>query len=123
MTAEMFFAGESENVEFKEDIPSKSEKYLKTVVAFANGKGGRLVFGVEDATWRVTGFAKEDVFQKMDAVTNAIFDSCEPRITPNGGQKYPALSGTIRHYPEQSGSIRHYPEVFGSIRRLEFVGL
>ena len=83
MTAEEIFAGESENVEFKSEIPVKSEKYMKTVVAFANGKGGKLVFGVENGTWAVTGFSKEEVFQKMDAITNAIFDSCEPRITPN----------------------------------------
>ena len=73
MTAEEIFAGESENVEFKSEIPAKSEKYMKTVVAFANGKGGKLVFGVENGTWAVTGFA----------ITNAIFDSCEPKITPN----------------------------------------
>ena len=48
MTAEEIFAGESENVEFKSEIPAKSEKYMKTVVAFANGKGGKLVFGVEN---------------------------------------------------------------------------
>ena len=85
MTAEEIFAGESDNVEFKIDIPPKSEKYMKTVVAFANGKGGKLVFGVENATWSVTGFSKEEVFQKMDAITNAIFDSCEPKITPDVG--------------------------------------
>ena len=83
MTAEEIFAGESDNVEFKSDIPPKSETYMKTVVAFANGKGGRLVFGVENGTWTVTGFSKEEVFQKMDAITNAISDSCEPQITPN----------------------------------------
>ena len=83
MTAEEIFAGESENVEFKSEIPAKSEKYMRTVVAFANGKGGKLVFGVENGTWAVTGFSKEEVFQKMDAITNAIFDSCEPKITPN----------------------------------------
>ena len=83
MTAEEIFAGESENVEFKSEIPAKSEKYMRTVVAFANGKGGKLVFGVENGTWTVTGFSKEEVFQKMDAITNAIFDSCEPKITPN----------------------------------------
>ena len=83
MTAEEIFAGESENIEFKSEIPAKSEKYMKTVVAFANGKGGKLVFGVENGTWAVTGFSKEEVFQKMDAITNAIFDSCEPKITPN----------------------------------------
>lgn len=79
MTAEEIFAGESENVEFKSEIPAKSEKYMRTVVAFANGKGGKLVFGVENGTWTVTGFSKEEVFQKMDAITNAIFDSCEAK--------------------------------------------
>lgn len=83
MIAEELFAGETDNVEFKLDIPSKSEKYMKTVVAFANGNGGKLIFGVEDNTWKVIGFSKEEVFQKMDAITNAIFDSCEPKITPN----------------------------------------
>ena len=83
MTAAEIFAGESDNVEFKSEIPPKSEKYMKTVVAFANGKGGKLVFGVENGTWTVTGFSKEEVFQKMDAITNAIFDSCDPKITPN----------------------------------------
>ena len=85
MTAEEIFAGESENVEFKEEIPKKSEKYMKTVVAFANGNGGKLVFGVENAAWKVTGFSKEEIFEKMDAITNAIFDSCEPKITPSVG--------------------------------------
>lgn len=85
MTIEEIFAGESDNLEFKEDIPAKSENYMKTVVAFANGKGGKLVFGIENNTWKVTGFEKEQIFQKMDAVTNAIFDSCEPKITPSVG--------------------------------------
>lgn len=85
MTAEEIFAGESDNVEFKEEIPVKSERYMKTVVAFANGRGGKLIFGVENNTWKVTGFSKEEVFQKMDAITNAIFDSCEPKIIPSIG--------------------------------------
>ena len=43
LTAEEIYAGESDNVEFKEGIPAKSEKYMKTVVAFANGKGGKIM--------------------------------------------------------------------------------
>lgn len=85
MTIEEIFAGESDNLEFKEDIPAKSEKYMKTVVAFANGSGGRIVFGVENDTWNVIGFAKEEVFRKMDAITNAIYDSCDPKIAPSVG--------------------------------------
>ena len=82
MLAEMIFAGESENVEFKEDIPAKSEKYMKSVVAFANGTGGKLIFGVQDKTLEISGFHKDEIFKKMDAITNAIYDSCEPKVTP-----------------------------------------
>ena len=36
---EEILAGESKNVEFKENLPEKSIKYMKSVVAFANGTG------------------------------------------------------------------------------------
>ncbi|MDU3565853.1 MAG: putative DNA binding domain-containing protein [Bifidobacterium longum] len=29
-------------------MPDRSIKYTKTAVAFANGEGGRIVFGIED---------------------------------------------------------------------------
>ncbi len=83
MTIEEIFAEESETLEFKSEIPSKSEKYMKTVVAFANGKGGTLVFGIDDNTRKIIGLPKEDVVDKVDAITNAIYDSCEPKIIPN----------------------------------------
>lgn len=41
MTIEEILAGESKNVEFKETLPEKSIKYMKSVVAFANGTGGK----------------------------------------------------------------------------------
>ena len=46
MTLQEILSGESKNVEFKEKLPEKSIKYMKTVVAFANSSGGSLVFGV-----------------------------------------------------------------------------
>ena len=61
-------------VEYKLDIPAEKEKYLKTAVAFANAAGGRIIFGVEDQTWDVIGFPDDEVFQKMDAISNSIFD-------------------------------------------------
>ena len=38
MAEETLFSGESKNIEYKVTIPNKSEKYMKTVVAFANGR-------------------------------------------------------------------------------------
>ena len=83
MTIEEILAGESQNVEFKVERPKDYRKYMKTVIAFANGKGGRLIFGVEDQTRRVVGIPEETVFQEMDAIANAISDSCEPTIIPD----------------------------------------
>lgn len=76
MTIEEILAGESKNVD-------KSIKYMKTVVAFANGKGGRIVFGIDDKTREVVGISEDVVFLEIDAITNAISDSCEPTIIPD----------------------------------------
>lgn len=77
------FSGESINIEYKVEMPQKSEKYMKTVVAFANGRGGRIVFGVDDKTLNIVGMNPDTIFQTMDAITNAISDSCEPKIYPD----------------------------------------
>lgn len=83
MTVKEILAGESNNIEFKETLPDRSFKYVKSVVAFANGSGGRIIFGVADKTREVIGFGKEEVFKIMDAIANAISDSCEPAIIPD----------------------------------------
>ena len=56
MTMEEILAGESKNVEFKESLPEKSIKYMKSVVAFANGTGGKIIFGIADKTREVIGW-------------------------------------------------------------------
>lgn len=55
MKENMLFSGESKNIEYKVTVPDKSEKYMKTVVAFANGKGGKIFFGVDDKTLEIVG--------------------------------------------------------------------
>ena len=83
MTLKEILSGESKNLEFKVQRPKDSSKYMKSVVAFANGDGGRIIFGVDDKTHQVTGIPKELVFSEMDAITAAISDSCEPTIIPD----------------------------------------
>ena len=75
MTIEEILAGESKDVEFKENLPEKSLKYMKSVVAFANGTGGKIIFGIADKTREVVGFDKEDVFKKMDAIRELIINA------------------------------------------------
>lgn len=65
LTIEEILAGESKNVEFKVQRPKDSIKYMKTVIAFSNGEGGRIVFGVDDDTREVVGIPKENVFSEM----------------------------------------------------------
>ncbi len=83
MTIKDIISGESKNVEFKVALPEKSIKYMKSVVAFANCNGGKILFGIEDDTCKVVGIDDENVFKTMDAITNAISDSCEPAIYPD----------------------------------------
>ena len=83
MTIEEILAGESRNIEFKEDLPDKSIKYMKSVIAFANGSGGKIIFGIADKTREVNGLGGRDVFKIMDAIANAVSDSCEPAIIPD----------------------------------------
>ena len=77
-------AGESHSLEFKL-VPNEDRiKYLKTVVAFANGRGGRILFGVaNDRT--VHGIPNDRAFAEMDGVVNSIIDGCSPRISVDAG--------------------------------------
>lgn len=75
--------GESKNIEFKVELPKKSEKYIKSVIAFSNTSGGKIIIGIDDKTRQVVGVDEKEVFQVMDAIVNAISDSCEPQIIPN----------------------------------------
>lgn len=58
------FSGESINIEYKVEMPKKSEKYMKTVVAFANGRGGRIVFGVDDKSLNIVGMNPDTIFRQ-----------------------------------------------------------
>jgi predicted HTH transcriptional regulator len=83
MKNEELLSGENINIEYKRELPEKSLRYVKTVVAFANGNGGHIVFGVDDETREVVGMDNENIFKTIDAITAAISDSCEPAIVPN----------------------------------------
>lgn len=85
MLADDIKAGESVNIEFKVEVPKKSEKYIKSVIAFANTAGGKIIIGVDDETHEIVGVDKDEVFKIMDNITNTISDMCYPQIFPNIG--------------------------------------
>ena len=61
--------GESVNIEFKREVPQKSEKYIKSVIAFANTAGGKIVIGIDDDTHEIVGVDKDGVFKIIDNIT------------------------------------------------------
>ena len=83
MARDTLFSGESKNIEYKVTLPDKSEKYMKTIVAFANTQGGKLVVGVDDKTHEIVGVENDILFQLMDGIANAVSDSCMPQIIPD----------------------------------------
>ena len=68
--------------DFVEQIVAESGSFLNTAVAFANGRGGRIIFYGESGR----GFSAEaELIPCIDEITQKIFDSCEPRIFPRVG--------------------------------------
>ena len=83
MAMDTMFSGESKSIEYKVTLPDKSEKYMKTIVAFANTQGGKLIVGVDDKTHEIVGVENEILFQLMAGIANAVSDSCMPQIIPD----------------------------------------
>lgn len=83
MTLEDIKCGESKNIEFKVQLPDESKKYMKTIVAYANTSGGKIIIGVDDATRSIVGVEPSSVFQIMDKIVNAVSDMCVPQIIPD----------------------------------------
>lgn len=82
LTLEVKKNNESKNIEFKESLSQDYKKFLKTVVAYSNCAGGKIIFGVKDKTLEIVGI-KEDIYQTIDKLTNIITDSITPQIIPN----------------------------------------
>jgi ATP-dependent DNA helicase RecG len=70
---------ESRKLEFKRGLPGKSD-LLRTIVAFANGAGGELVFGVSDKNREIVGV--DDPLALEEKVANVIHDGIQPFISP-----------------------------------------
>lgn len=72
--------GENKTLELKSQLP-QYEQIAKTVLAFANTSGGKLVIGVSDNR-EIIGINEETIFTLKDQITSIIFDRCYPAILP-----------------------------------------
>src|SRR6056297_2282931 len=70
---------EGKTLEFKQDL-SSPKPVLKTLTAFANTAGGRLVIGVTEDR-RIIGVA--DPLKEEERLCSLIADSISPRLVPN----------------------------------------
>jgi ATP-dependent DNA helicase RecG len=73
--------GEGKTIEFKETLPSKNQ-IAKTVVAFSNTAGGKIILGIEDKSRTVKGISDDQVMSWPDLISNVIYDQCYPNIIP-----------------------------------------
>ncbi|MEA1967617.1 MAG: putative DNA binding domain-containing protein [Thermodesulfobacteriota bacterium] len=72
---------ESRRLEFKESFP-KGDAVAKTIIAFANGAGGQLVFGVKDSPRKIIGIPDDELFVLEEKISSHLFDLCAPTIIP-----------------------------------------
>ncbi len=72
--------GESRKVEFKREAPT-GRKVAQTAVAFANGAGGDILFGVQD-DGTIMGLSDEQLSSYPDRLSSMVFDSVRPSLIP-----------------------------------------
>ncbi|HEO99441.1 MAG TPA: ATP-dependent DNA helicase [Epsilonproteobacteria bacterium] len=77
---ELIHQGESKTLELKETLP-KNDSIAKTVVAFSNTSGGKLIIGINDKREPV-GIDDQEIFELQDRIASIISDSCHPNILP-----------------------------------------
>lgn len=71
---------EGKTLELKRELGSP-DRFLHTVVAFANTAGGTVLIGVEDGSRRIVGVEQPLVLE--DRIASLISDSISPRVLPD----------------------------------------
>lgn len=100
----LILEGENVSLDFKKTI-SSAEKIAKTLVAFANNKGGKLLIGVAD-DGAIKGVKSEEEEKYM--INKAAHQLCKPAIEPKFEEVY--LDGKVVLVVDipQSDSKPHY---------------
>jgi len=73
--------GESKILEFKKEI-QQGNNLLKTIIAFSNTSGGKIIIGVDDKKKIIGMPDSEDIIKLMEQIASTISDSCFPNIIP-----------------------------------------
>jgi ATP-dependent DNA helicase RecG len=73
--------GEGKTIEFKRTLPDGNH-IAKTVIAFSNMAGGKIIIGIEDKTAGVIGINDDEAMDFPDKISNIIHERCHPFILP-----------------------------------------
>ena len=76
---DMCLCGETTKVQFKES-PIAQKDAAREMIAFANSKGGVILFGVEDKTGVIKGLSYEEIQQMSREMGNAANEQVKPTI-------------------------------------------
>ena len=71
--------GETSTLQFKQEL-SSPRQMASEMVAFANSKGGRILFGIKDKTGEILGLRYEDVQRISAELGNIATELCRPVI-------------------------------------------
>lgn len=72
---------ESSTLEFKQQLPNW-QQIVKTVVAFCNGFGGKIIIGIDDQQ-NICGISEENISQTIESLQQSIYQSCTNTILPS----------------------------------------
>lgn len=72
---------ESRSIEYKREM-TELRKIAQTVVAFANGSGGRILIGVDDATRAVRGLDPAAIDELLEKLPVSLADQIQPPLFP-----------------------------------------
>ena len=76
---DMCLCGETTKVQFEES-PIAQKDAAREMIAFANSKGGVILFGVEDKTGVIKGLPYEEIQQMSRELGNAANEQVKPTI-------------------------------------------
>jgi len=74
---EIIAKGENKNLEFKSKL-KEPERFVRTVVAFANTDGGRIILGVDEYNGKYVSV--DDPKKSEESIMNFIAQYCDPKI-------------------------------------------
>lgn len=76
---QVVLAGESEMLEFKREIPKRTEDIAISVVAMTNRRGGRILIGVDEGTASIVGYQAD---KPEETIRDILRLNCDPPIEP-----------------------------------------